>query len=77
MYSGTILKKRLDEALFAFWIMKKHCERMPSDTFSGTLYEQYRLKCLELMKEYAELCADDGLPEGYIWQNKNLLNEKN
>lgn len=65
----TFLKRRLEEAIFHWWILKKYSEKKPSDTFGVNLAEDYRKKYEYLMNEYLRLFGEDYQNDGYTWSD--------
>ncbi|MBQ8502773.1 MAG: hypothetical protein IJ491_00650 [Clostridia bacterium] len=61
------LKRRLEEAIFHFWLLKKHSEKMPEAELSISLAEEYRKKYVHLMKEYLRLFGEEYMNENFVW----------
>ncbi len=53
------LRRRLEEAIFHYWLLKKHSEKNPSDSLSSDLAQEYRRKYIRLMEEYISLFSGE------------------
>ena len=57
---NKFLKRRLEESIFHFWLMKKYSEKNMGDSLSKTLADDYKRKYEHLMSEYLRLFSDVG-----------------
>ncbi len=49
------LRRRLEEAIFHYWLLKNYSENNLSDSLSNNLAEDYKRKYIKLMEEYIRL----------------------
>lgn len=65
------LKRRLEDSIFYFWLLKKYSEKAPQESLSAALTEEYKNKYMNLMKEYIYLFDDEPSEIAeYAWSNK-------
>jgi len=53
------LRRRLEEAIFHYWLLKNHSEKNLTDSLSDDLAKEYKKKYTKLMKEYISLFSDE------------------
>lgn len=61
------LKRRIEEAVFVFRLLKRYSEKMPGDSLTVSLCEEYKKKYLHLMKEYVRLFGEECHVEDFSW----------
>lgn len=53
------LRRRLEEAMFHYWLLKNHSEKNLGEGLSLSLAEEYKKKYIKLMEEYLTLLSDE------------------
>ncbi|MEE1321160.1 MAG: hypothetical protein UHM85_06470 [Acutalibacteraceae bacterium] len=53
------LRRRLEEAIFHYWLLKNHSEKNPGYELSADLADDYKKKYEHLIREYLRLFSED------------------
>lgn len=68
------LKRRLEEAIFHYWLLKNHSEKNHLDELSLKLADDYKKKYEHLMREYLRFFSENYPENENIRTNLNQIN---
>ncbi len=66
------LKRRLEDSIFYFRLLKKYSEKEPQESLSATLSEEYKKIYMNLLDEYVCHFDDSSERTDCAWKDKGV-----